>query len=51
MDDKYIDESIPTDALEDIWDGNNVHPNINARYSRLKIRDRIRKPQSEWKRE
>ena len=38
-----------TGALEDIWDGNYVHQNINARYSRLKICDRIRKTQSEWK--
>ena len=34
-------------ALEDIWDGNYVYPDINARYDRLKTRDRIKKAQSE----
>ena len=29
-------------ALEDMQDGKYVHPSINARYYRLKIRDRIR---------
>ena len=36
-------------ALEDIWYGNYVHTNINARDSRLKIYDRIKQAQSEWK--
>ena len=33
------------DALEDILGENYVHPNINARYSRLKIRERIKQSQ------
>ena len=43
------DESISTDLLGDIRGGNHVHPNINARDIRLRIRDRIGKAQSEWK--
>ena len=42
-------EYISTDDLKEIRDRNYVHPNINARHSRLKIRDQIRKAQSEWK--
>ena len=41
-------ESISMDALEEIQGGNYVHPNINERDTRLSIRDRIRKSQSEW---
>ena len=37
------------DALEDILGENYVHPNINARYSRLKIRERIKQSQGLWK--
>ena len=36
-------------ALEDIWDGSKIHPEINARYARFKIRDHIRQTKSEWK--
>ena len=36
-------------ALKDIWDENYVHPNINSIDDRLKILDRIRQTQSEWK--
>ena len=43
------DGYICMNALEEIWDENYVHPDINARYARLKIRDRIRQAQSEWK--
>ena len=35
-------KSINKDAIKEIQDGNYVHPNINAIYSRLKIYDRIR---------
>ena len=35
--------------LEDIHDGSQSHPNINKREARYKIRDGIRKKQSEWK--
>ena len=32
-----------------IWDGIYIHPNIDARYAGLKIRDRIRQTKNEWK--
>ena len=41
--------SISIDALEDIQGGSQIHPDTNARYSRLKIRDRIKQMQNEWK--
>ena len=37
------------EMLEDIRDGSQTHPNINIIEARYKIRDRIRKRQSEWK--
>ena len=40
---------ISTEMLEDIRDGSQIHPNINRREARYKIRDRIRQTQSEWK--
>ena len=43
------DGYISTNTLEEIWDGNYIHPDINKRYPRLKIRDHIRKAQGEWK--
>ena len=43
------DKSISMDDPEDIRDGNYVHPNINARYSRFKIRFGIRQVHSKWK--
>ena len=49
----YGDESdhnlISTEMLEDIRDGSQTHPNVNRREARYKIRDRIRKRQSERK--
>ena len=45
----YDGESISKDALKEIWDGNYVYPNINARNSRLKIRDHTMQAQIEWK--
>ena len=41
--------SISTNDLEDILEGSQIHPEINARDDRLKIRDRIRQTQNEWK--
>ena len=41
--------SISTDALGDIWDGSQIHPKINTRYDKFKIRDLIRQTQAEWK--
>ena len=43
--DKSYDESICTYALEETWDGNYVHLNINTIDARLKIRHRIRQAQ------
>ena len=40
---------ISTEMLEDIRGGIQTHPNVNKREARYKIRDRIRKRQSEWK--
>ena len=43
------DKSTSIDDLENMWEGNRKHPNINARDIRLKICDRIRQTKSEWK--
>ena len=40
---------ISTEMLQDIRDRSQTHPNVNKRESRYKIRDRIRRRQSEWK--
>ena len=40
---------ISTEMLEDIHDGIQIHPNVNRREARYKIRDRIRQRQSECK--
>ena len=40
---------ISTEMLEDICDGSQTHTNVNRGEERYKIRDRIRKIQSEWK--
>ena len=49
----YGDESdhdiISTEMLEDIRDGSQTHPNVNKMEARYKIRDCIRKRQSEQK--
>ena len=39
-----------TNALEDIRYGSQIHPEINARDDRLKMRDLIKKTKSERKR-
>ena len=44
-DERYIS----TNALEDIKDGGQIHIEINSRDARLKICDRIRQTQNEWK--
>ena len=41
--------SLITNTCENICYGNYVHPDINARDARLKVRERIRQAQSEWK--
>ena len=49
----YGDESdhdlISTEMLEDIRDGSQTHTNVNRREACYKIRDHIRRRQSEWK--
>ena len=37
---------ISTEILEDIRDGSHIHPNVNMREARYKIRDRIRQRHS-----
>ena len=41
--------SISTNDFEDMQGGNYVHPDINARDTRVKIYDHNRQAQSEWK--
>ena len=48
-DDDSNNVSVCTDAVENIQYGKHVHPDINARYSRLKTRDRIMQLKNEWK--
>ena len=36
-------------ALKDVQGRSQIHQEINARYDRLKINDRIKQTQSEWK--
>ena len=48
-DDDSDDGSITTKSLKDIWDGNYVYPDIITMDDILKMRDRIRQKQSEWK--
>ena len=46
VDNNSDDESVRTDALTKIWDGNYVRLNLNAIYAILKIRDSTRQSQS-----
>ena len=46
---KFDDDLISTDLLQDIRDGNQTHPKINKREARMAIRDRIKQKKSEWK--
>ena len=48
-DNNYYDGSIIKNALEDIHGGIQIHPELNAREARFKIRDLIKQPQNEWK--
>ena len=47
--DNSDEKSVSTNDLEGVWYGKHVHPDINARDARFKIRGQIRKAQSEWK--
>ena len=46
---KFNQDLISMETLEDIRDGSQTHPNVNSREARYKIRDRIRQIQLEWK--
>ena len=47
--DESYSEPTLTDIPEDIRDGNKYHPSINRREAHYKIRDRIKRRQTEWK--
>ena len=47
--DESDDDPISTEMLKDIRDRIQSHLNVNWRYERYKIRDRIKQRQSEWK--
>ena len=47
--DESDNDLISTEMLEDICDGSQTHPNVNRREARYKIRNHIRRSQSEWK--
>ena len=47
-DDDSYNVSISKSSLKDIWYGIQIHPDINARYYRLKMRDFFKQTQSEW---
>ena len=47
--DESDNNPISTEMLEDIRDGSQYHLNINRREARYKIRNCIKKRQSEWK--
>ena len=49
IDNEYYDRSISTNALGEIWDGSQIHPELNTRDSRLKIRDYIKQTKNKWK--
>ena len=46
---KSDDNHISTETLHDIRDGSQTHLYVDKREERCKIRDRIKKRQSEWK--
>ena len=46
---KSDDDHISTETLHDICDGSQTHLNVDKREARLKMRDRIKQRQSEWK--
>ena len=48
-DDDIDDVYITTNTLEEIQYGNHVHQDINTRDARLKVCDRIKQAQSDWK--
>ena len=54
IDGSYIEDNsndgfISTNALYDIKDGNQIHPELKRRDARLRIRDHIKQMKNEWK--
>ena len=47
--DESDDEPMSTEMLEDIREGIQYNPTVNSRYTRYKIRGRIRQRQLKWK--
>ena len=45
----FDDDLTSTETLYDIRDGNQTHPKINKRESRMAIRDRIKQNKLQWK--
>ena len=45
--DESDDEPISTEMLEDIHDGSQYHTNVNRREARYKIRDHVKRRQTE----
>ena len=48
IEDDSDDGSISMKDIKEIWGGSQIYPDINRRDARLKIRDLIKKTQSEW---
>ena len=46
---KFDDDHISTETLEDIRDGSQTHMTVDKREARCKIRDHIKQKKSEWK--
>ena len=47
IDDDSDDGYISTNAIEDIWVGIQIHPDITTRYAKLKICDHTKQTQNE----
>ena len=47
--DDFDDKCISTNVLEDIRYGSQIHPELNARYAILKLRDSIKQAKNEQK--
>ena len=48
-DDDSDERSISKNTLEDIWDGSQMHTEINTRDARLKTRYCIQKTKNQWR--
>ena len=47
--DESDEGSMSSNFLEEIWDGSQIHQDINARDNRFKILNHIKQTQFEWK--